>query len=78
MFPNNVELLGRLRDCERLQEAEHIRLVKIARPRMFNYRATARKTATWLGSHMIQLGSKLQGYGAVLLSKAASADASNV
>lgn len=78
MFPNNVELLGRLRDRERLQEAEHIRLVKIARPQMFSYRETIRKTAAWLGSHLIRLGSKLQGYGTVLVSKAASTDASNV
>lgn len=78
MFPNNVELLGRIRDHERLQEAEHIRLVKIARPRMFSSREIARKSAAWLGSQMIWLGNKLQGYGAVLLTKAAAVDAGNL
>ena len=78
MFPNNVEHLGRLRDRERLQEAEHIRLVKMARPEMFNVRETARKSATWLGSQMIRLGSKLQGYGTVLLAKASAVDVSNL
>jgi hypothetical protein len=30
MFPNNIQFLGRERDRERLREAEHIRLVKLA------------------------------------------------
>lgn len=78
MFPNNVDILGRLRDQERLQEAEHIRLVKIARPRMVNYRESARKSAAWLGTQMIRLGSKLQGYGTLLLTKTAVADTSKL
>ncbi len=78
MFPNNIEFFGRERYSERLQDAEHIRLIKLARPQMFNYQETTRKFAIWLGSRMVELGRKLQGYGATLLAKAAPMDATQV
>lgn len=68
MFPSNMEFLGRERDRERFQEAEHLRLVKLARPQLFNYQETTRKLAAWLGSQMVELGRKLQGYGGTPLS----------
>jgi hypothetical protein len=78
MFPNNIEFFGRERYSERLQDAEHIRLIKLAQPQMFNYQETTRKFATWLGGQMIGLGSKLQGYGTLLLSKTAPVDITHV
>ncbi|MBE7555293.1 MAG: hypothetical protein HS126_29945 [Anaerolineales bacterium] len=45
---------------------------------MFNYQETTRKFAIWLGSRMVELGRKLQGYGATLLAKAAPMDATQV
>jgi hypothetical protein len=78
MFPSNMEFLGRERDRERFQEAEHLRLVKLARPQLFNYQATARKLTAWLGGQMVELGCKLQGCGTALLSKAAPVDAAQV
>ena len=62
MFPSNMEFLGHERDRERLQEAEHIRLVKIARSRRFNYGNAARKAANWLGCHLVKWGAELQAY----------------
>ena len=60
MFPNTIEFLGRERDKERLADAEHIRLVKIARGQQFNYGEASRKIVNWLGSQMVKLGAKLQ------------------
>jgi hypothetical protein len=63
MFPNTIEFLGRERDKERLADAEHIRLVKIARGQQFNYGEASRKTINWLGSQMVKWGAKLQSQG---------------
>ena len=60
MFPNTVEFLGRERDKERLADAEHIRLVKIARGQQFNYGEASRKIVNWVGSQMVKWGAKLQ------------------
>jgi hypothetical protein len=78
MFPNNIEFFGREQYSERLQDVGHIRLIKLARPQMFNPQETTRKFAAWLGGQMIGLGSKLQGYGTLLLSKAAPVDVTHV
>jgi hypothetical protein len=63
MFPNTIEFLGRERDKERLADAEHIRLVKIARGQQFNYGEASRKIVTWLGSQMVKWDAKLQSQG---------------
>ena len=72
MFPSNVEFLGRERDRERLQEAEHNRLVKIARHQRYNYNVASRKIANWLGCQFVKWGAKLQTYSLTPLSNLAS------
>lgn len=62
MFPNNMQILGRERDRERYQEAEHIRLVKLARGEQFNYGAAIRKIIAGLGRQLIKWGTGLQAY----------------
>ena len=74
MFPNNIEFFGRERHQERLQDIEHIRLVKIARPQQFKYREVSRKIATWLGRQMVKVGARLQSYGSAPLSEVTSAE----
>lgn len=63
MFPNNMQILGQERDRERYQEAQHIRLVKIARGEQSGYGAATRKLVSRLGNQMIKWGTELQAYG---------------
>ena len=72
MFPNNVSFIARERDNERYQEAEHIRLVKIAQQQQDNKGATLREIANWLGSQMVKWGTKLQHSSSAPLPKARS------
>jgi hypothetical protein len=57
-------VLGRLRDRERLAEAEHIRLVKIAKGEQPSYLSLF---INRLGQHMVGWGERLQRYGRVSL-----------
>jgi hypothetical protein len=61
MFPNNVQFLGRERDKERYQEAEYIRLVKIAQGDGFNGKVMLRTVVAQVGAQMVKWGIKLQG-----------------
>jgi hypothetical protein len=67
MFPNNMQVLGRERDNERYQEAEHLRLIKIAQGEQPGSGLIVRTAISWLGSQMVRLGTKLQAYGRVSL-----------
>jgi hypothetical protein len=78
MFPNNVQFLGRERDKERYQEAEHIRLVKIARGDGLNVKVMLRAVVARVGAQMVKWGTKLQGKGSVSLPTVASIDATNL
>lgn len=71
MFPNNVIFLGQERDQARFQEAEHIRLVKIAQGQQVGDGAI-RKVANWLGYHLMQWGARLHDYGNVSLPEVTS------
>lgn len=62
MFPNNIEFFGHERHHERFQDVEHIRLVKIARPRQVSYREMIGKMTNWLGCQLVKLGTRLQSY----------------
>ena len=77
MFPSTIEFLGRERDKERLAEAEHIRLVKIAGGQQFNYGEASRKIVNWLGSQLVKWGVKLQSQGAVPSPKVSSMETTN-
>jgi hypothetical protein len=70
MFPNNVSFIARERDRERYQEAEHIRLIKIARLQQDDKGAALREIGNWLGSQMVKWGAKLQHSGSAPLPKA--------
>lgn len=72
MFSSNMQFLGQERDRERYQEAEHIRLVKIARGEPLNYGAAVRKIMAGLGRYMVKWGNELQAYGVTPLPKATS------
>jgi hypothetical protein len=74
MFPNNVSFIARERDKERYQEAEHIRLVKIARQHQAYKGATLLEMANWLGSQMVKWGAKLQRYNATSLPQVTPAE----
>jgi hypothetical protein len=65
MFPNNMQFLGHERDKERYQEAEQLRLIKIARGESSNSRSMWRLVVTWLGHQMVRLGTSLQDQGGV-------------
>lgn len=71
MFPNNVIFLGRERDQERFQEAEHIRLIKIVQGQQVGD-GIIRKVANWLGCQMMQWGARLRDYGHVSLPEVTS------
>ncbi len=73
MFPNNVQFLGRERDKERLADAEHIRLVKIAKGQQSSYWGGLRTFANWLGHRMIEWGEKLSDAGSAPLPEATAA-----
>lgn len=60
MFPNNIEFFGCELDKERLADAKHIRLVKIAAGQQSNSWETLGKIARWLGSQMIARGEQLR------------------
>jgi hypothetical protein len=62
MFPNNVSFIARERDKERYQEAEQVRLIKIAKLHQGNGGGMLRKAANWLGSHRVRLGTRLQSH----------------
>ena len=72
MFPNNVPFIARERDKERYQEADQIRLIKIAKLHPDYKEGTLRKVANWLGSQMVKWGTKLQGYEAAPLPEVSS------
>lgn len=78
MFPSNIEFLGRERDRERFQEAEHLRLVKIARGDGFNGKAMLQTVVAQVGAQMVKWRTKLQGKGSVSLPTVASIDATNL
>ena len=59
MFPTNMQILGRERDRERLAEAEHNRLVKIAKGEALGYQTML---INWLGQCLVVWGEKLQSY----------------
>lgn len=65
MFPYNDYMLGRERQKALLQEAEHERLVRAARRQQSNNRGFHRKSASWLGAHMVKWGQRLERVGAV-------------
>jgi hypothetical protein len=71
MFPNNVIFLGQERDQARFQEAEHIRLVKIAQGQQVG-EGIIHKVANWLGAQMMQWGARLRDYGNVSLPEVTS------
>lgn len=73
MFPNNVRFLGRERDKERLAEAEHIRLVKIAKGQQSGSWGGLRIFANWLGQRLIEWGQKLSDSGSAPLPEVISA-----
>jgi hypothetical protein len=77
MFPHNVAFLGRERDQARFQEAEHIRLVKLAQGQQAGA-GTIRKAANWLGCQMMQWGARLQDYGSVSLPEVTSLEVAEV
>ena len=72
MFPNTVEFLGRERDKERLAEAEHIRLGKIARGEQPNGGRALRMVTNLLGSQLVKWGVKWQSHGSAPLPKDSS------
>lgn len=63
MFPNNMQFLGRERDKERYQEADHLRLIKIAKGEQPSSKARVQTVINWMGSQMVKWGGKLQSYG---------------
>lgn len=72
MFPNNMQILGQERDRERYQEAQHMRLVKIARGEQSGYGAAIRKLVARFGSQMIKWDTELQAHGVTSLPAANS------
>ena len=71
MFPNNVHFLGRERDKERMAEAEHLRLVKVAKGQQSSYWGGLRTFANWLGQRLIEWGEKLSEAGSTPVSEVA-------
>lgn len=77
MFPNNVPYIARERDRERYQEADQIRLIKIAKLNPDYREGIVRRAAAWLGRQMIQLGIMLQSYGSVPVPEVSPVETAN-
>lgn len=74
MFPNNVSFIARERDKERYQEAEQIRLIKLAKLHPDYREGILRKGANWLGGQMVKWGAQLQSYGSAPLPEVSSVE----
>jgi hypothetical protein len=63
MFPYNDYILIHRRQEEMLQQAKLERVLQVAKLQQPGNRDFHRKSAAWLGTHLVRLGQKLKRFG---------------
>ena len=62
MFPVGIEYVAEERQKDFLREAERMRLINSLQRRRSNEREKFREVVNWMGTQMVNWGSKLQSY----------------